>query len=72
MTITPQVSVLMNSAYRGVGGDLLPMRATLTGRTLHLRVSLLCGMKVDVDELREALGVLEASASGPSEKEKSA
>lgn len=58
MAVSPQISVRMNSAYRREGG-YVPLIATLEGRTLHLRSGLLSAVKVNVDELREALAVLE-------------
>jgi hypothetical protein len=66
-TIRPQVSIRMNSAYRvAEGSGFVPMKATLDGRVLELRCGLLSAVKVDVDELRAALEMLEAAVPAAS------
>jgi hypothetical protein len=67
-TVHPQVSIRMNSAYRRSDGEFAPMKATLDGRTLELRVSLLCAMKVDVGELKAAIEILEDAQAATSGK----
>lgn len=56
------VTMIINSGNRRDDGHLIPLRVTLKGRMLELRTGLLSAVKVNVDELREAIDKLEAFA----------
>ncbi|HXQ39150.1 MAG TPA: hypothetical protein VN843_34440 [Anaerolineales bacterium] len=64
-----EVSVILDSNFHtDVDGQTQPIKATLSKRTLTLRANMFVVVRVDVDQLKAAIEVLEKKSDELSEK----